>query len=72
MSLLFLVLIASIATYFYLKSTAEISQILCLATLAISWLLAIFIVPWEVQLLILMLIMIGTRKVSLSKPPQLS
>ena len=72
MSLLFLVLTGLVAAYFYLKSSGEILQILCLTALAISLLLAIFIVPWEVQLLILILILIGTRKVSLSKPAQLS
>lgn len=64
---IFLVLTALAAAYFYQKATEELPQILTLTTVAISLFLALTMAPWEVQLLMVILLLVVTRKVSWRK-----
>ncbi|MDY6806944.1 MAG: hypothetical protein SXA11_24480 [Cyanobacteriota bacterium] len=68
---IFLILTALVAAYFYLKATEELPQILTLTTVAICVFLALAMAPWEVQLLMVILLLVVTRKVSWRKPGHL-
>lgn len=62
MFLIFLVLTAFVAAYFYVKATEELPQILTFTAVAISLLLLLALAPWEFQLLMIVVLLIGTRK----------
>lgn len=68
---IFLVFTALVAAYFYLKATEELPQILTLTAVAISLFLALAMAPWEAQLLMIILLLVVTRKVSWRKPGHL-
>ncbi len=71
MFLIFLVLTALVGIYFFLKATEELPQILTLTAVAISVFLALTMAPWEAQLLMIILLLLVTRKVSWRKPGHL-
>lgn len=62
MFLIFLVFTALVAAYCYVKATEELPQILTFTAVAISLLLLLTMAPWEFQLLMIVLLLIGTRK----------
>lgn len=59
------------AVALYLKTTEEIPQILALAAIWACCIFALVLAPWELQLILLLSILIGTRKIDKINPRQL-